>query len=126
MLGSLAIAAAALTTGLRLRRARRRGRAPRLADRRLHLRLAKTAVVLVGIGFVLGPVSSVWLRGWDAFGTLHAWVALGAALLFAGTGWFGLRVEHGALSLRERHGALAVAALIAAAAALGTGFVLLP
>ena len=126
MLVSLALGAAALQSGLRMRRARLRGAPPRAAERRRHLRLAKLAVTMVGVGFALGALSAVWLRDWRPLGTLHGWLALAAALLFAATAWLGHRLEHGALAHRELHARLALAALFAAAAALGTGFVLLP
>lgn len=126
MLVSLAVAVAALQSGLRLRRARLRGTPRRRDERSRHLRLAKTAVAMVMVGFVGGPISAVWLRGFDPFATLHGWLALAAVLLFAATAWLGHRLEHGALEWRELHARLALASLLAAAAALGTGFVLLP
>jgi hypothetical protein len=126
MLVSLALVGAALRAGLRLRSARRRGVPRRIEDRRTHLRLAKTAVSLVLVGFAGGPASAVWLRGFEAFATLHAWLALLAVLLFGTTAWLGHRLEHGALRWREPHAILAIASTFAAAAALGTGIVLLP
>jgi hypothetical protein len=126
MLASLALAGATLHAGLRLRAGRLRGAPGRAAQRRRHLRLAKLAVPLLLAGFLGGPASAVWLRGFEPFATLHAWVACLALLLFAATGWLGLRLERGALRWRELHALLAVAALLAGAAALGTGFVLLP
>jgi hypothetical protein len=126
MLASLALAAATLRAGLRLRAGRRRG-APGLAEaRRRHLRLAKRCLPMLLAGFIAGPASAVWLRGWDAFATLHSWIAIVALLLFAATGWLGRRLERGALRWRDIHARLAIAALLAGAAALGTGFVLLP
>jgi hypothetical protein len=126
MMASLAVAAAALRAGLRLRRARQRGERHRPGDRRRHLRLAKTALVLLSVGFVAGPASAVWLRGWDPFSTLHAWAALLALTLFAATGWLGRQLERGALARRELHAALGLLAVLVAVAALLTGLVLLP
>jgi hypothetical protein len=126
MLVSLALAAATLRAGLRLRAGRLRGARGLAGERRRHLRLAKLSVPLVLAGFLSGPASAVWLRGWDAFGSLHAWIASLAVLLFAATAWLGRRLEHGDLRWRELHALLAVSALLAGAAALGTGFVLLP
>jgi hypothetical protein len=126
MLASLATAAAALQTGLRMRRARLRGAPRRAGERRRHLRLAKTAVAMVAFGFAAGLASAVWLRAFEPLASLHGWLALSALSLFAATAWLGHRLEHGALALRELHVRVAVAALLAAAAALGTGFVLLP
>ena len=126
MLTSLALAAATLRAGLRLRSGRLRGARGLGAERRRHLRLAKTSVPMLLAGFLAGPASAVWLRGWEAFATLHAAVAAVAVLLFVATAWLGRRLEHGALRWRDLHALLAVSALLAAAAALGTGFVLLP
>jgi hypothetical protein len=126
MLTALSLAALALRSGLALRRARLRGRPGRAADRRAHLRVAKPAVVLLLVGFPLGPLSAVYLRGLEPLGTLHAAVALLAAALFAATGWLGRALERGALARRDAHAALALAALLAGAAAFATGFVLLP
>lgn len=126
MLVSLALAAAALRSGLRMRRARLRGLARRPGERRRHLRLAKAAVAMVSAGFAAGLVSAVWLRGFEPLATLHGWLAVVALALFAATAWLGHRLEHGALEHRELHAGFALAALLSAAAALGTGFVLLP
>jgi hypothetical protein len=126
MLVSLAVAAAALQSGLRLRRARLRGTPRRRDERSRHLRLAKTAVAMVMVGFAAGPISAVWLRGFEPFATLHGWLAVLAAALFGATAFLGHRLEHGAQEWRELHARLAIASLLAAAAALGAGFVLLP
>jgi Protein of unknown function (DUF4079) len=126
MLASLALATATLRAGLRLRAARLRGARGLAAARRRHLRLAKLSVPMLFAGFLAGPASAVWLRGWDPFATLHSWIAIVAVLLFAATAWLGRQLEHGDVGRREIHGRLAIAALLAGAAALGTGFVLLP
>lgn len=127
MLLSLAVAFAALRAGLRLRSARLR-RAPRPRDAvPRHVRRAKPAVAMLALGFLAGPVSAWWLRGWEPFGTAHAWVGTLAMALFAATAALGWRLERGAARpLVEAHAWLALAASLAAAAALGTGFVLLP
>src|SRR5262249_57316978 len=87
--GWLAVAAAALRLGLRMRRARRAGarRPPEL--RRRHLRLARPAVLALLVGFTAGPISSVALRGWDAFASFHGFAGLAAAALFAAAGLLG-------------------------------------
>jgi hypothetical protein len=126
MLISLGVAAAALRSGLRLRTARRRRRPPPPGERPRHLRLAKTAVVLVWTGFTLGPLSAVFLRGWDPFASAHGWLALASIALFTATAFIGRRIERGAPNLRDPHAMLALSAVAMAAAALGTGFVLLP
>jgi hypothetical protein len=107
MVASLALVFAALRVGLSVRRARVARRPPPPGARQRHLRLAKPAVVCVGVGLVAGPASAVWLRGWEAFGTLHAWLGLAAAIGF------------GALALTGHR-------LLLAAVAAVAGFVLLP
>lgn len=127
MVLSLALTAAALRAGLRLRSARlRRVRRGAEAVPR-HVRRAKPAVAMLGLGFVAGPLSAVFLRGWEPFGTAHAWLGTLAVALFAATAALGLRLERrGTRPAVEAHAWLALGACLAAAAALGTGFVLLP
>lgn len=126
MIVSLAVAGTALRSGLRIRSARRRGLPPPRGGRERHLRLAKAAVAMVSIGFAGGPISAVWLRGFAPFASLHAWLATSAALLMVATAVLGRRLEHGAQQHRELHARFALGAVVLAAAALGTGFVLLP
>ena len=126
MLGSLTLAAAALRAGLALRRARRLGQRRSVEAYRRHLRRAKPALVLLALGFAGGLASSVFLRGWDAFGTAHSLVASAALASFLATGTLGWRLEHGQSRAVEWHARLAAPSVLLAAAALGTGFVLLP
>lgn len=126
MLGSLALAAATLRAGLTLRRARRLGRRSGADAYRRHLRLAKPTLLCVSIGFAAGLTSSVVLRGWDALHTVHGAVAVAALTLFLATGTLGRRLERGKLGVVEWHARLAALSLLLAAAAIGTGFVLLP
>jgi hypothetical protein len=126
MLGSLALAAATLRAGLLLRRARRRGQGRSAADYRRHLRLAKPTLFCVAIGFAGGIASSVMLRGWEALATAHGAIAVAALTLFLATGALGRRLERGQSRAVEWHARLAAVAVLAAAAALGTGLVLLP
>ncbi len=132
MLASLFLGALTLRLGLRLRSERRGGRRRPPELRRLHLRLAKPTLVMLVAGFASGPISIVTLRGAEAFGTAHAWVSSAALALFLATGWMGRRLEKGSIPGEERsrfldrHAALGTLALLAGAAAFGTGFVLLP
>ncbi len=126
MLGSLALAAATLRAGLALRRARLLGRRPGEDAYRRHLRLAKPTLCCVSVGFAAGLTSSVVLRGWDALHTAHGAVAVAALTLFLATGALGRRLERGKSGVREWHARLAALSLLLAAAALGTGLVLLP
>jgi hypothetical protein len=90
------------------------------------MRFAKPGVVMVLAGFAVGPVSAVWLRGWDAFSTFHGWLGLVAASLFAAAAIAGRRLERGRSRAFEAHGRLGALALLAAAVAAVAGFVLLP
>ena len=126
MVGSLGLALATLRAGLRLRRARRLGHPKSPAAYRRHLRLAKPTLLCVAIGFAAGIASSVLLRGWDALGTAHGSIAVAALAAFLATGALGWRLEHGQSRAVEWHARLAALAVLLAAAAIGTGFVLLP
>ena len=123
---SLVVAFLALRAGLALRRARRtgEGRAPDLRPR--HLRWAKPAVLLVAVGFAGGPLSMVWLRGREAFGTLHAALGAVALLLFAGAALLGRRMERGRAFPRDAHALLGALALLAGLVAAVAGFAILP
>jgi len=126
MLASIATAAAALRLGLRLRRARLAGasRPPEL--RRRHLRVARAAVAAVLVGFALGPVSAVALRGFEPFDTFHGAVGAATAALFASAGWLGHRLAHGRSQARDLHALLGGVAVLLAALAAVAGLVLLP
>jgi len=126
MLASIAAAAAALRLGLRLRRARLAGarRPPEL--RRRHLRIARPAVAAVLVGFALGPISAVALRGFEPFDTFHSAVGIATAALFASAAWLGHRLAHGRSQARDLHALLGGLAVLCAALAAVAGFVLLP
>ena len=131
MVSVLGLLGMALRSGLKLRGARlRRDALPRDARRR-HLRFAKPAVVLACLGFLLGPLSAVLLRGWTPFSTRHGVVGTLAALLLIATGLRGRALERAgsgeaSARLRERHARLALLAAGASALAAFAGFVLLP
>ena len=126
MLISLALALLTLRAGLALRRARL-GRAPLDPGlRRRHLRLAKPAVTLILAGFVGGPLSALWLRGWDPFTSFHGVLGLTVASLFAATALLGRRLERGRSRAFEAHARLGALAVLGAALAAVAGFVLLP
>jgi hypothetical protein len=123
---AILLTVAALRAGLALRRVRRSGARRRAADLRRHQRLARPAVLLVLTGFLAGPISAAWLRGWEPFRTAHAWLALLAVALFAYAGLLGHRLAHGRGGSPDRHGLLGLLAVLAAVVAFGTGLVLLP
>jgi len=126
MVASLGVVALALRAGLRLRRARF-GREPKTPDlRRTHLRLAKPAVALICVGFLAGPISALWLRGWTPLATFHAWLGMLAASLFVAVAILGRRLERGRGRAVDAHAILAGLAVLAAAVAVVAGLVLLP
>jgi hypothetical protein len=125
MIASLALVLAALRHGLRLRRARA-ARRPSPGSRAAHLRLAKPAVVCVGLGLLAGPASALWLRGWEPLGSFHGAIGVVAAALFAATAFHGRRLERGRADARGAHAAFAALAVLAAGVAAIAGFVLLP
>ncbi len=126
MVASLGVVALALRAGLRLRRARY-GREPRTPDLlRSHLRLAKPAIALICVGFLAGPISAAWLRGWTPFETFHAWLGVLAAALFLAAAILGRRLERHRGRPVDAHAILASLAVLAAAVAVVAGLVLLP
>jgi len=130
MLISLALAALALRAGLAMRRRRRRSEPRERGLLARHVRFARPAVVMLLVGFVGGPLSASFLRDWTPFATLHGWLGITAAALFAVAGWLGLQLERGGSRDRaraaERHGLLATLAMLAGGIAAVAGMVLLP
>ena len=126
MIVSLSVAALALRAGLRLRRNRVARVRRKEGLLHAHLRLAKPAVVLIGVGFLAGPLSALWLRNWTPFGSFHAWLGILAATLFATTAILGRRLEQGRGRPVEAHAILAGLAVMVAAVAAVAGFILLP
>jgi hypothetical protein len=126
MLASLTLALLALRAGLALRRARRLGQRRTADAYRRHLRRAKPALVLLVLGFAGGIASALFLRGWEALESAHGIVASAALAALLATGTLGWRLEHGASRAVEWHARLAALSVLLAAAAIGTGFVLLP
>ena len=127
----IGLAALALRSGLRLRRRRRwRGVDPEYSaavERRHHLRIAKVALLWLALGSLSGPASMWWLRGRPPFETAHAYAGGAALLLFLAAGVLGRRLERNtAVEPRDWHAAIATSAVLAAALAFATGWVLLP
>jgi hypothetical protein len=82
-------------------------------------------------GFAVGPISALLLRDWRPFETLHAWLGLAAAGLFANAGWLGWKLQTGRVRgerrrIASRHGLIGTLALLAAAGTAVAGLVLLP
>jgi len=126
MVASVVLAGLALRAGLVLRRARLGPGRRAAAARARHLRLAKTTVAVVLVGFVGGPLSMFFLRGRTPFVTVHALLGTLAAALFVAAGVLGHRMEEGRSRAVDVHGLLGVAAFLAATAAAIAGLVLLP
>ena len=126
MVASLGCGVLTLRAGLRLRSARRRGIRKGAHDYRRHLRFAKPTLVMLWLGFAMGLASAAFLRGWDLFGTAHGLISVTALGLFTATATLGRRLEKGATRDPEVHGLLGLGSMLAAAAAFGTGLVLLP
>ena len=126
MIVSLLLAWLALRSGSQLRSLRaRRGRG--LVElRQRHLRLAKPAVALIVVGFLLGPLSSYFLRDWTPFQTFHALAGSLAVALFLAAARYGSQLEIGLRGARVPHLRFVLAAMLCAAVAAISGFVLLP
>ncbi|MBW2232696.1 MAG: hypothetical protein JRG92_16480 [Deltaproteobacteria bacterium] len=123
---SLALVALALRAGLEMRRRRHAGerRGRELVAR--HLRLAKPAVYMIAAGFLGGPLSAWWLRGWTPGRTFHAGLGVVAAALFLSAGVMGHRILRGKSRAVDAHGWLGLLGMLVAAVAAVAGFVLLP
>lgn len=126
MVASLGLTTLALRRGLQLRRGRRGHARRSRQDLRRHLTIAKPAVAMLGIGFLAGPLSMVWLRGREPFDSAHGWLGVLTITLVVATTVLGWRLEHGRTRAVDAHAALAALAVLAAAASAATGFVLLP
>lgn len=126
MLVSLAMGFLTLRAGLALRTARRTGVRKNAADYKRHLRFAKPTMGMLWVGFAAGLASAVFLRGWDAFGSLHGLTSTVVLVGFSATAVLGRQHETGARKDPEFHGILGLVSMLGAALAFGTGFVLLP
>jgi hypothetical protein len=126
MLLSIGAAVVALRHGLRLRRARLAGVRRDPEWRRRHLLVARPAVAAVLVGFALGPLSAVALRGFEPFDTFHAAVGVAVASLLAAAAWLGHRIAHGRSRARDLHALLGALGVLLSALAAVAGFVLLP
>jgi hypothetical protein len=126
MVVALVLCLLALRAGLSIRRARLAHRPPPRGARTMHLRTAKPGVLLLLVGFAIGPLTVAFLRNWTPMTTFHALLGGCAAVLFVGAALQGARLERGDRSARQVHAALAAGALLLAMAAAIAGFALLP
>jgi hypothetical protein len=126
MVTSLVMAIVTASLGLEIRRRHRRGRPVGGELRRRHLRFGKRTLILVGMGFVLGPVSMVFLRGRDLLDSFHGILGLVVLGLFAWTGWSGRALSQGEEDVRDIHRIAAASSVAAAMLSAVAGFILLP
>ena len=87
----LAVLFAALRIGLKMRRRRLAGGPADFNLIRLHLKLAKPAVLFAIIGFAGGTLSSTLFRDWELLESAHGILGLIVAGLFGATALFGRR-----------------------------------
>jgi hypothetical protein len=126
MLVSIAMALATARLGLEIRKRRLAGQPAGASRRRRHLRLGKTTLVAIGIGFVMGPLSMYFLRDRAVFDSFHGILGIIVAGLFAWTGWSGRALSLGNHDARDIHRIAAGSSLGAAFVSTVAGFILLP
>jgi hypothetical protein len=83
-------------------------------------------VVVVLVGFALGPASMVVLRGRPAFDSFHGILGIVGTGLFLWTGHSGRALARGDQAARGLHRGVAAASLAVALLAAVAGFILLP
>jgi hypothetical protein len=66
------------------------------------------------------------LRGQEPFGTLHAWLGVAVATLFAAAALVGRRIETAGSRSLDLHASLGLLAVLLGAVAAVAGFVILP
>jgi len=126
MLVSIAMALATARLGLEIRKLRLAGRPAGASRRRRHLRLGKATLIAIAIGFLMGPLSMLFLRDRSVFDSFHGVLGLIVAGLFAWTGWSGRALSLGNRDARDVHRIAAASSLGAALVSAVAGFILLP
>ncbi len=126
MLIAIGTAMATARLGLEIRRRRLAGRRVGSDLRTRHLRLGKRAIVMIGIGFVAGPISMVLLRDRVAFDSFHGVLGVIGLGLFVWTGWSGRALAGGNREARDIHRIAAASSVATAMLSAVAGFVLLP
>jgi hypothetical protein len=126
MVIAVAMAFATARLGLEIRRRRASGRSVPRELRERHLRFGRRTLVMIGIGFVLGPLSMDFLRGRDPFDSFHSILGIIVLGLFAWTGWTGRALARGNPEMRDLHRIVAASSLGAAMLSAIAGFILLP
>jgi len=112
--------------GLAIRRHRAAGRPVGRALRDRHLAWGRRTLAAVCFGFVLGPVSMIFLRERAFLDSFHGVLGLIVAGLFAWTGWSGRNLARGNRDARDIHRLAAAGAIGSALLSAIAGFTLLP
>jgi hypothetical protein len=126
MVSTLAMAIATARLGLEIRRGRMSGRRVSGDLRARHLRFGKRTLVMVGVGFLAGPISMTLLRDQSPFDSFHGILGIVVLGLFAWTGWSGRALAGGNRDARDIHRIAAASSVAAAMLSAVAGFILLP
>jgi hypothetical protein len=126
MISTLVMAIVTARFGLEIRRRRLKGRRVGGDLRTRHLRFGKRTLVMVGIGFLTGPVSMALLRDRNPFESFHGILGIIVLGLFAWTGWSGRTLAGGNRDARDIHRVAAASSVAAAMLSAVAGFILLP
>jgi hypothetical protein len=126
MVSTLGMAMVTARLGLEIRR-RRMSERPVGGDLRgRHLRSGKRTLVMVGIGFLAGPISMALLRDRSPFDSFHGILGIIVLGLFAWTGWSGRALAAGNRDARDIHRIAAALSVAAGMLSAVAGFILLP
>ena len=123
---ALGMAIVTARLGLEIRRRRMSERRVDGGLRARHLRFGKRTLVMVGIGFLAGPISMALLRDESPFGSFHGILGIIVLGLFAWTGWSGRALAKGNRDARDIHRIAAASSVAAAMLSAVAGFILLP
>jgi hypothetical protein len=126
MVTSLTMALATARLGLEIRRRRVNGRPIGGALRGRHLRFGRRTLAMIGIGFLMGPLSMALLRDRDPLESFHGVLGVIVVGLFAWTGWSGRALANGNREARDIHRFAAASSVAAAMLSAVAGFILLP
>ncbi|MFK7895514.1 MAG: DUF4079 family protein [Myxococcota bacterium] len=126
MVLTLVVALRTAKLGLDIRRLRARSARVGKDLREAHLRFGRLAMILVWVGFAMGPVSMLLFRERAAFDSFHGILGVIVLGLFSWTGWTGRALSRGDQEVRGIHRLGAAASLGAALLSAVAGFTLLP
>ena len=109
-----------------MRRLRARNKRVGKELRERHLRFGRMTMVLIWLGFAMGPVSMVLFRDRAWFESFHSMMGIIVLGLFSWTGWTGRSLSRGDAEMRGIHRLGAAASIAAAMLSAVAGFALLP